>query len=89
MATTWSSSRQPSTAKLNKSYVVSAFYPPSLSLSLPACLPACISLCISLHLSIFSAFAFSALTLSVGWQEGHPACRKLSDEVICLERGAD
>jgi len=63
--------------------------PPSLSLSLPACLPACISLCISLHLSIFSAFAFSALTLLVGWQEGHPACRKLSDEVICLEQDAD
>ena len=23
--------------------------------------------------------AFNALTLLVGWQEGHPACRKLSD----------
>ena len=23
-------------------------------------------------------YAFSALTLSVGWQEGHPACKKLS-----------
>ena len=22
---------------------------------------------------------FSALTLLVGWQEGHPACKKLSD----------
>jgi len=22
-------------------------------------------------------FAFSALTLLVGWQEGHPACKKL------------
>ena len=25
---------------------------------------------------------FSALTLLVGWQEGHPACRKLSGEVL-------
>jgi len=23
-------------------------------------------------------FAFSALTLLVGWQEGHPACKKLN-----------
>jgi len=26
--------------------------------------------------------AFSALTLLVGWQEGHPACKKLSSEVL-------
>ena len=26
--------------------------------------------------------AFSALTLLVGWQEGHPACEKLSGEVL-------
>jgi len=26
--------------------------------------------------------AFSALTLSVGRQEEHPACKKLSDEVL-------
>jgi len=35
-------------------------------------------------------FAFSALTLLVGRQEGHPACKKLSSEVLawlsCLER---
>jgi len=30
----------------------------------------------------FSAFAFSALTLLVGRQEGHPACKKLSGEVL-------
>jgi len=38
-------------------------------------------------------FAFSALTLLVGWQEGHPACKKLecwgAGVVICLERDAD
>ena len=35
-------------------------------------------------------FAFSALTLLVGWQEGHPAYKKLSaGMVICLKRGAD
>jgi len=26
--------------------------------------------------------AFSALTLLVGWQEGHPACKKLSGDVL-------
>jgi len=32
----------------------------------------------------------SALTLLVGRQEGHPACKKLSGGmVICLEQGAD
>ena len=27
-------------------------------------------------------FAFNALTLLVGWQEGHPACKKLSGGVL-------
>jgi len=30
----------------------------------------------------FSALAFSALTLLVGWQEWHPACKKLSGGVL-------
>ena len=37
--------------------------------------------------------AFSALTLLVGWQEGHPACIYMgwwgAGMVICLERGAN
>jgi len=37
--------------------------------------------------------AFSALTLLVGRQEGHPACKTTewwgAGVVICLERGAD
>jgi len=34
--------------------------------------------------------AFNALTLLVGWQEGHTACKKLSGGVVIhLERGAD
>jgi len=37
--------------------------------------------------------AFSALTVLVGRQEGHPACKKLkwwgAGVVICLEQGAD
>jgi len=37
--------------------------------------------------------AFSALTLLVGQQEGHPACKKTewwgAGVVVCLERGAD
>ena len=40
-----------------------------------------------------SPVAFSALTLLVGRQEGHPACKKTewwgAGVVICLERGAD
>jgi len=38
-------------------------------------------------------FAFSALSLLVGWQEGHSACKKTewwgAGLVICLERDAD
>jgi len=37
--------------------------------------------------------AFSALTLLVGWQEGHPSCKKTewwgAGMVICLKQGAD
>jgi len=31
------------------------------------------------------------LTLLVGWQEGHPACKKwwAAGVVVCLEQGAD
>ena len=40
-----------------------------------------------------SLFASSALTLLVGQQEGHPACKKTewwgAIMVVCLERGAD
>jgi len=36
----------------------------------------------------YAAFAFSALTLLVGRQKGHPACKK-TGVVICLEKGAD
>ena len=38
-------------------------------------------------------YAFSALMLLVGQQEGHPACKKTewwgAGVVVCLERGAD
>jgi len=41
----------------------------------------------------FFYHAFSALTLLVGQQEGHPACKNLewwgAGMVICLELGAD
>jgi len=40
-----------------------------------------------------SVLAFGALTLLVGRQEGHPACKKTewlgAGVVICLERDAD
>jgi len=32
-------------------------------------------------------FAFSALTLLVGWQEGHPACKKLSGGMLAWLSG--
>jgi len=31
---------------------------------------------------LYFCYAFSALTLLVGQQEGHPACKKLSGEVL-------
>jgi len=44
--------------------------------------------CLLLHL-----YSFSALMLSVGQQEGHPACKKLewwdAGVVVCLGQGAD
>ena len=44
-------------------------------------------------LPYYRASLLSALTLLVGWQEGHPACRKLRGGVLawlfCLGRGAD
>ena len=43
------------------------------------------SLCYIAYLRVFvslSAFSFSALTLLVGWQEGHPACKNLSGGVL-------
>jgi len=56
----------------------------------------CTILCNISYLSpffIFFTFAFSALTLLVGWQEGHPACKKLewwgTRMVICLDRDAN
>jgi len=33
-------------------------------------------------ISLIDATAFSALTLLVGWQEEHPACKKLSGGVL-------
>ena len=38
--------------------------------------------CLIILLFAFSAFAFSALTLLVGRQEGHPACKKQSGGVL-------
>jgi len=32
--------------------------------------------------ALCQSYAFSALTLLVGWQEGHPACKKLSGGVL-------
>ena len=37
---------------------------------------------IKCHLLVYYTSAFSALTLLVGRQEGHPACKKLSGGVL-------
>ena len=37
---------------------------------------------VALHIQLTVDFAFSALTLLVGWQEGHAACKKLSGVVL-------
>ena len=39
---------------------------------------------IYLYVLCVCVFAFSALTLLVGWQEGHPACKILSGRVLVL-----
>ena len=41
-----------------------------------------VSTCPCFILYIVEYAAFSAFTLLVGWQEGHPACKKLSGEVL-------
>ena len=41
----------------------------------------CVCVCIQ---PVFLLFAFSALTLLVGRQEGHPACKKQSGTVLAL-----
>ena len=45
------------------------------------------------RVQIYSAIIFSALTLLVGRQEGHLACKKTewwgAGIVVCLEQGAD
>ena len=55
--------------------------------------PGGLTLGFALHLVRTYFSAFSALTLSVGRQEGHPACKKTerwgAGMVICMERGAD
>ena len=48
----------------------------------------------SIYNVVSTVYPFSALTLLVRRQEGHPACKQLSGRVlhgvvICLERGAD
>ena len=44
-------------------------------------------------IALVMVFTFSAMTLLVGRQEGHPACKKTelwgAGVAICLERGAD
>jgi len=37
-----------------------------------------------IHCIISVMSAFSALTLLVGWQEGHAACKKLTGGVLAL-----
>jgi len=45
------------------------------------------------HLLLTAGACTLHLTLLVGWQEGHPACKKTewwgAGMVICLQRGAD
>ena len=42
----------------------------------------CITCCYICSVVCLSVFAFSALTLLVGWKEGHPACKKLSGGML-------
>jgi len=42
-----------------------------------------------LFIFVHFIYAFSALTLLVGWQEGHPACKKLSAVVLAWLSATD
>ena len=44
--------------------------------------PSCVVISASGILCTVGCRAFSALTLLVGWQEGHPACKKQSGGVL-------
>jgi len=60
---------------------------PHQSLSLCICSSVSVSVSVLLLVSVSVQLAgrhlaFSALTLLVGWQEGHPACKKLSGGVL-------
>jgi len=67
----------------------------ALSVQLTLCLSGAIQICLVLLLLLLLLIttAFSGLTLLVGRQEGHPACKKTEQWgagiVVCLERGAD
>ena len=48
------------------------------------------SLLCAIQSSLYSVlFAFNALTQLVGWQEGHPACKKLSSGVVAWHGTGD
>jgi len=46
-----------------------------------SCNPVC-AIALEIFLSYSSNYPFSASTLLVGWQEGHPACKKLSGGLL-------
>jgi len=47
------------------------------------CVCACVRACVHARARAYAQEdAFSALTLLVGWQEGHPACKKQSGGVL-------
>ena len=66
----------------------------ALSVQLTLCLSGAIQIClVLLLLLLLITTAFSGLTLLVGRQEGHPACKKTerwgAGMVVRLEQGAD
>ena len=59
------------------------FEPPCSVIISVKCLAWCVLFQILIQITVpFSAYSFSALMLLVGWQEGHPACKKLSGRVL-------
>ena len=74
--------------KLEGLHSAPAFYMPY-----PCKYTACSDLELTASAAVAAADPFSALTLLVGWQEGHPACKKTewwgAGMAICLERDAD
>jgi len=83
----------PARARVKRQYIPCAYDTKALKLEVRNCSCVVAVKLLLYTITMCSFCAYSALTLLVGWQEGHPACKILewwgTGMVICLERDAD